>query len=158
MSSERFIYVTYIRTTAERLWQALTGPEFNRQYWFGMWQESEFRTGSSWALKFPDGRVADSGMVIESDPPRRLVLQWRNQFMPELHAEGDSRATFELEAMNGMIKLTVVHEIDRPQSKLLQAVSRGWPAVLSGLKSLLETGHALERPADLPSRAAEPAG
>jgi uncharacterized protein YndB with AHSA1/START domain len=80
--------VTSIRTAPEKLWQALTTPEFNRQFFFGTTQESEWKPGASWRLMIPDGRVADSGEVLEIDPPRRLVLKWRDEFMPELRAEG----------------------------------------------------------------------
>jgi len=92
----------------------------------------------------PDGRVGDAGEVLEIDPPRRLVLSWQNQFKPELKAEGLSRATFDLEQQDDMVKLTVVHEIDKPASKLITAVSGGWPLILASLKSLLETGESLE--------------
>jgi uncharacterized protein YndB with AHSA1/START domain len=106
--------------------------------------------GASWALKFADGRIADAGEVLEIDPPRRLVLRWRNEFRPELRDEGFSRATFELEHLDAVVKLTVTHEIDLSGSKFIVAVSTGWPAVLSSLKSLLETGEALERTRDIP--------
>jgi len=145
MSNKRFLYVTYIRTTPEKLWEALTKPEFTRQYWFGCWPDCAWQAGASWKLMFEDGTLGDSGEVVEIDPPRKLVLKWRNEFRPELREEGYSRATFELEAQGDMVKLTVTHEIDRPKSKFLEAVSNGWPAILSSLKSFLETGRALER-------------
>ncbi len=91
-------------------------------------------------MVFPDGRVADSGTVEEIDPPRRLVLQWRNEFRPELKAEGYSRCTMQLEPVGEAVKLTISHTIDRAGAKLIDAVSGGWPQVLSNLKSLLETG------------------
>jgi uncharacterized protein YndB with AHSA1/START domain len=97
MSSNTFIYVTYIRATPEKVWEALTKPEFNRQYWFGSHQESDWKPGSTWTLKMPDGRVADAGEVLECDPPRRIVLKWSNEFRPELKAEGYTRCTFEIE-------------------------------------------------------------
>jgi len=140
----RFVYVTYVRTTPERLWQALIEPEFTRQYWAGTWQESEWKVGAAWRIMIPDGRVADSGEIIEIDAPRRLVLTWRNEFRPELHAEGYSRLSYVIEQQGDMVKLTVTHEIDRPESKFIEAVSSGWPAILSSLKSLLETGESLE--------------
>ena len=143
--SDKFVYVTYIRTTPEKLWDALTKPEFTQAYWFGMRQECDWQPGSPWRLIFADGRVADTGEVLEMEPPRRLVLSWRNEFRPELKAEGHSRATFELEQGSGMVKLTVTHEIDRDGSKFIAAVSNGWPMVLSSLKSLIETGEALDR-------------
>jgi uncharacterized protein YndB with AHSA1/START domain len=99
---------------------------------------------------FSDGGVADAGEVLEVDPPKRLVLKWRNEFRPELHDEGFSRATFILEPTGDVVKLTVEHEIDRQGSKFIEAVSNGWPMILSSLKSLLETGAALERTHDLP--------
>lgn len=81
---------------------------------------------------------------MEIDPPRRLVLKWRNEFRPELRAEGYSRMTYELEKEGKSMKLTVIHEIAKPRSKFLQAVSNGWPHILASLKSLLETGESLE--------------
>jgi uncharacterized protein YndB with AHSA1/START domain len=149
MTDQTFIYVTYIRTSPERLWDALTQPEFTRQYWFGSHQETNWTVGSSWKLVFADGRVADTGEVLEIDPPRRLVLKWRNEFRPEVKAEGYTRCTFEIEPEGEMVKLTVTHEADRPH-KLIDAVSIGWPRVLSSLKSLLETGQGLPRTDNLP--------
>jgi uncharacterized protein YndB with AHSA1/START domain len=150
MSHDQFVYVTYIRTSQDKLWEALITPEFNRQYWFGCWQDCTWTVGASWKLTGPDGRLYDAGEVLEIDPPRRLVLKWRNEFRPELHEEGFSTASFTLEPVNGAVKLTVLHEIDTPRSKFIQAVSGGWPAILSSLKSLLETGTPLERTRDLP--------
>jgi uncharacterized protein YndB with AHSA1/START domain len=144
MASSRFVYVTYIRTTPEKLWQALLEPEFTRQYWAETWQDCTWEVGASWKLMIPDGRVGDSGHVVEFDPPRRLVLTWTNKFKPELEADGQSRLTHELEPMGDMVKLTVIHESDRGESKLIEAVSSGWPMILASLKSLLETGESLE--------------
>ena len=144
----KFVYVTYIRTTPERLWAALTDPQTIRKYWFGMTAESDFRPGSSWGLKFEDGRTADTGEILEADPPRRLVIRWRNEFKPELKAEGYSRCTIEIETTDyypdfggKAVKLTIHHEIEgEGGGKFIEAVSGGWPKVLSNLKSLLETG------------------
>jgi uncharacterized protein YndB with AHSA1/START domain len=144
MAESRFVYVTYIRTTPEKLWQALIDPEFTRRYWCATRQESEWKPGASWRIMIPNGRVADSGEVVEIEPYRRLVLKWRNEFRPELRAEGYSRLTYELEPMGEAVKLTVIHEMDKPDSKFIQAVSGGWPAILASLKSLLETGESLE--------------
>ncbi len=143
--SDRFVYVTYIRTTPETLWEHLTKPEFTRVYWQGVSAESDWKPGSSWKLVYEDGRVADTGEIVEVDRPRRLVVKWRNEWRPELKAEGYSRATFELAPVGQMVKLTVTHEIDRTGSKFIEAVSNGWPIVLASLKSLLETGEALPR-------------
>jgi uncharacterized protein YndB with AHSA1/START domain len=142
-SASTFVYVTFIRATPEKLWSALTDPEIMQQYWFGMRQESDWRTGSPWRLVFPDGRIADSGEILKADPPRRLVLRWRNEFKPELNAEGSARCTYELEPVGGAVKLTITHSIERPRSKFIEAVSGGWPRILSNLKSLLETGQTL---------------
>lgn len=142
--TSQFIYVTYIRTTPEKLWEALTKPEFIKQYWYGMHAECDWNKGSSWKLIFPDGRVADTGEVLEAAPPKRLVLKWRNEFMPELKAEGFARCVMDIEADGEITKLTITHSIDREGSKFIEAVSGGWPKILSGLKSLLETGRAIE--------------
>jgi uncharacterized protein YndB with AHSA1/START domain len=145
MSETRFVYVTYIRTTPEKLWDALTRPEFQKIYWFGMHQETDWTAGAAWRLMFADGSVADMGEVVESDAPRRLVLKWRNEFRPELKAEGYSRCVMELQQEGDTTKLTVTHAMDREGSKFIAAVSGGWPKILSSLKSLVETGKALSR-------------
>jgi len=144
MNNSRFVYVTYIRTTPENLWQALIDPEFTRRFWNETWQDCEWKPGATWRLMIPDGRVADAGEVVEIEPQRRLVLRWRNEFMPELREEGYSRMTYEIEKKGESVKLTVIHEMERGGSKLIDAVSGGWPMILSSLKSLLETGQALE--------------
>jgi uncharacterized protein YndB with AHSA1/START domain len=143
MDESRFVYVTYIRTTPEKLWHALTDPGIIRKYWFGATQESEWKPGAAWKIILADGRIADTGEVLEIDPPKRLVLRWRHEFMPELKAEGDARATYVLEPAGDAVKLTVIHEIATPGSKLIEAVSGGWPKILASLKSLLETGSPL---------------
>ena len=135
-----YIYVTYIRTTPEELWMALTAPEFMKKYWRGMHIATDWAVGSPWTLRFEDGRVADAGEVLEFDQPRRITLKWRNEFRPELTAEGYALCTFELEPQEGAVKLTVTHSIEQADSKLIEAVSGGWPRILSNLKSLLETG------------------
>jgi uncharacterized protein YndB with AHSA1/START domain len=143
--TERFVYVSYIRTTADKLWTALTSSEFTKQYWFGMSYESTFEAGAPWKLVSADGTVMDTGEVLESVPGKRLVVTWRHQSKPELHAEGVARCTFDLLEDGAQMKLTVTHEVDVSPSKLITAVSGGWPAIISSLKSLLETGNALPR-------------
>jgi uncharacterized protein YndB with AHSA1/START domain len=135
----QYVYVTYIKTTPEKLWAALTRPG-KLDYWFDMTQECEWKVGSPWKLKFEDGRVADAGEVLEVVPNKRLVLKWRNEFKPELKAEGFSQCTFEIEPSDGAVKLTVIHGIDVEHAKFVDAVGGGWPKVLSNLKSALETG------------------
>lgn len=140
----KFVYVIYIRTTADKLWDTLTKPEFTRAYWCGTWPECDWVAGADWRIMIPDGRIGDAGKVLEIKPPHFLMLSWRNEFMPELNAEGYSRATFEIEPLGDLVRLTVTHEIDLDPSKLIDGVSNGWPAILSSLKSYVETGEALE--------------
>ena len=136
-----FIYVIYVRTDAARLWEALLEPKWTRQYWFGMHHECSWQPGAPWSLVFGDGRIADSGEVLEVDAPHRLVLRWRNEFRPELKAEGFSHCRLEVEPQPGdAVRLTVTHILERPGSQFIAAVAVGWPRILSDLKSLLETG------------------
>jgi uncharacterized protein YndB with AHSA1/START domain len=147
MAKSTFVYVSYIRTTPQKLWSALTDPQFIRQYWFGMRAESQWTAGSPWQLVSGDGEVFDSGEIVEADPPLRLVIRWQNQWKPELKAEGASLCTMELETTEGVVKLSITHTIEREPSKFIAAVSGGWPKVISNLKSLLETGSiALQEP------------
>ena len=136
----RFVYVTFIRTTPEKLWEALTDPQFIQKYWFGTTVECGWKQGSPWKLVGADGGLTDKGEILEIDPPRRMIIRWQNEWKPELKQEGPSRCTIELEPVGSAVKLTLTHEIDRPESRLITAVSGGWPRVLSNLKSLLETG------------------
>jgi uncharacterized protein YndB with AHSA1/START domain len=144
MARSTFVYVAYIRTTPEKLWSALTtDSEFMKQYWFGNHCDSEWTAGSPWRLVSGDGVVLDAGEIVEADPPRRLVIRWQHQNKPELNVEGPSRCTLELEPSGTAVKLSITHTIDREPSKLIGAVSGGWPKVISNLKSLLETGTAV---------------
>ena len=144
MADSRFVYVTYIRTTPEKLWQALIEPEFTRQFWVR--NLARLRMEARRIVEADDSRR--SRCRQRRDPGnrarRRLVLKWRNEFKPELRAEGYSRLTYELEKQGESVKLTLIHEIDKPDSKLIEAVSSGWPHILASLKSLLETGESLE--------------
>ncbi len=136
----QFVYVIYIRTTTAKLWEALTDPSFMRRYWFDMTIESAWQKGAPWKMTSPDGTLTDAGEILEIEPPRRMVIRWRNEWTAEMKAEGYSRCTIDLEPMEKAVKLTISHEIDRPQSKFIKAVEGGWPSILSNLKSLLETG------------------
>jgi uncharacterized protein YndB with AHSA1/START domain len=149
--SSQFVYVTYIRTTPERLWSALTSPEFVRQYWRGVHAEADWRPGGSWKLIFPDGRVADTGEIVAFEPSKLLSIRWRNEFMPELKAEGWSLCTMEIEPSDDAVKLIVTHSMERKDSKFIGAVSSGWPQILSNLKSLLETGAVILPPMEFTS-------
>jgi uncharacterized protein YndB with AHSA1/START domain len=142
MSEPKFVYVTCIATTPQRLWQALTDGAFTRRYWFGTTVESDWAVGSQVTFR-GNGELHDSGEVLEYEPYRRLSYTWRVEFHEAFRRERPSRVTFELEPVGGEVKLTVTHDEFEPGSKVLGAVSNGWPLVLSSLKSLLETGHAL---------------
>jgi uncharacterized protein YndB with AHSA1/START domain len=143
MARSTFVYVTYIRTTPQKLWAALTDGEFMKQYWFGNHCDSQWTAGSPWKNVSGSGVVLDAGEIVEADPPRRLVIRWLNQSKPELEAEGASLCTMELEPTGAAVKLSITHTIERDPSKLIAAVSGGWPKVVSNLKSLLETGAAV---------------
>ena len=139
-----FVYVTYIRTTPAKQWEALTDPDFNRRYWFGIHCESDYKPGASWTMVASDGTITDAGEVLEAEPGKRLVITWRHEMRPELKAEGYTRCSFDIAADGDTTKLTIIHQIDRDGAKVIEAVSGGWPMILSSLKSLLETGTALE--------------
>ena len=135
-----FVYVTIIRTTPAKLWEALTDPKFIRQYWYGVGVECVWKQGAPWKMSFPDGRLADVGEILEIDPPRRIVIRWQNEWNPEMKAEGPSRCTIDLTPLEDAVKLTITHVLDRPESKFIAGVTGGWPYTLANLKSLLETG------------------
>ena len=144
MEKSTFVYVTYIRTTPEKLWEKLTETGVARDFFWATALHAEWKVGGTWKSTAPDGTLVDGGEVLEIAPPKRLVLKWRNASQPETKEEGYSRMSYELEPKDEMVKLTVIHEMDRGQSKFIQAVSNGWPIILSSLKSLLETGTPLE--------------
>jgi uncharacterized protein YndB with AHSA1/START domain len=145
----KFIYVTYIRTTCEKVWDALTQPEFTRQYWFGVAMESDggWKKGAAWKMVAPSGKITDDGEVVESRPPHHMVWSWHHRWKPDLASEGPARCTFDLEQEGPLVKLTIVHEAG---PKLLEGVSGGWPRILSSLKSFLESGEALPNTRDWP--------
>jgi uncharacterized protein YndB with AHSA1/START domain len=100
----------------------------------------QWTAGASWQMVYPDGRISDSGEIVEAEPPRRLVIRWQHQSRPELKAEGESLCTMELEPTGSAVRLSITHTIECEPSKFIVAVSGGWPKVLSNLKSLLESG------------------
>ncbi len=163
MSSTEFVYITYIRTTPQRLWQALTDPAFTLRYW-GAALESDWQIGSPIVWRQGEVTVTDPDQVVlEADPPRRLSYTWHtftaefaaafgfaDEFLATVRAERRSRVVFNLEPVGGTVKLTVVHTDFDPGSTVLASISGGWPAILSNLKTLLETGQTLpieDRPA-----------
>jgi uncharacterized protein YndB with AHSA1/START domain len=142
MSKPEFVYTTYIETTAEKLWEALTSSEFSKRYWFGTEVRSDWNVGSPFAL-VTDGKTSDTGKILEADRPRRLSYTFKHELFEEMRNEPATKVVFILEPYGSIVKLTVTHEGFMEGSKLLGAVSNGWPAILSGLKSLLETGKVL---------------
>lgn len=157
-----FVYTTYIRTTPERLWNALTDPAFTKRYW-DMEFVTDWKPGSHmkwvhWGVVLDD----PAQVVIEADPPRRLSYTWHTmtpefaervgidaETVAELDEETRrqrSKATFEIEDLDGKCKLTVIHDDFPENSTMLGMISNGWPAVISSLKTLLETGHHIDDP------------
>lgn len=143
MANSKFVYVTFIETSPEKLWAALTDTEFMKKYWFGATVSSDWSVGSPWKITMADGRVADTGTITEFKPHERIAIKWQNDFIPEAKAEGYSNCLMELEAVDNVTKLTITHSIEVENSKFIAAVSNGWPRILSNLKSLLETGHVI---------------
>lgn len=142
MSKPEFIYVSYIATTPERLWAALTQGEFTKKYWYGRRIESDWRAGSP--VRFFDGDsdvLTDDGVVLESDPPNRLAYTFR-QVDPEAPDAEHSRVTFTLQAHEGMVKLTLVHD-ELESEEMAEGFREGWSPILSSLKTFLETGKPL---------------
>jgi uncharacterized protein YndB with AHSA1/START domain len=145
MRKPEFIYVTYIETTPEKLWEALTNSEFTKRYWFDTEVRSDWKVGSPFALVMGD-KTTDTGAILEADRPRRLSYSFKHQYFEEMRHEPATKVVFTIEPHGRIVKLTVTHEGFIEGSKLLRAVSKGWPAILSGLKSLLETGEVLAIP------------
>jgi len=145
MSKPEFVYVTYIETTPDKLWQALTSSEFSKAYWFGTELRSDWRVGSPFALVM-DGTTSDVGEILEYDPPRRLSYTFQHILRAEFRNERPTKVVFTLEPHGKFVKLTLTHEGFDGVPELLNAISNGWPAILSSLKSLLETGTALAIP------------
>ena len=140
----KFVYVVYIAATAEKVFAALTDAEMSAQYWSGNSIVSDWQVGSPFALKGRAGNVV-IGEVLEVDPPRRLAYTFHSQH-DGLEKEGPSRVTFELEPLKDQVKLTVTHDEFPAGSEVFGHISRGWPHVLSSLKSFLESGRGMMAP------------
>ena len=153
MSKPEFVYTTYIETSAEKLWHALTDGDFTEHYWFGHRATSDWKVGSPFRLA-RQGVPRVEGKVLESDPVRRLAYTW-DPCSDETKRERTSRVTFDLESRGRVVKLTVTHDNLDEGGKTLRDISGGWPMVIASLKSMLETGRALS--VDLaPNCATEP--
>lgn len=139
-----FVYVTYILSTPEKVFEAITKPDIAKRYW-GHENVSDWRQGSKWEhVKANDERTVELvGKVIEISPPSRLVISWANQSQSE-DPEAYSRVTFGIEEFNDMVKLTVTHDDLVVGSGMADGVAKGWPIVLSSMKSFLETGKGLD--------------
>ena len=145
MRRPEFIYVTYIETTPEKLWDALTSSEFTRRYWWDTRVVSDWKVGSPFSLVL-NGNTTDIGKVLEVDQPRRLSYTFQHILNEDARSERPSRVTFVLEQYGKLVKLTLRHEDFADDSVILDGISKGWPAIMSSLKSLLETGEALVIP------------
>jgi uncharacterized protein YndB with AHSA1/START domain len=147
------VYTIYIASTPERVWQALTSAEFSRKYSSGFAIEADLRVGGTFIARASDGSVHIDGRVIECDPPRKLTVTW-NVNWPELVEKlGPTLVTYEIEPAGDTVKLTMLQSHDRPISDdVLSGGRQGWPAILSSMKSLIETGHAMTIPMKPPQR------
>jgi uncharacterized protein YndB with AHSA1/START domain/DNA-binding transcriptional ArsR family regulator len=160
MTGTEFVYTTYIKTTPERLWQALTDPAFTRRYW-GATAQTDWTVGSAMTWEQEGVTIADPAQVVlESEPHRRLAYTWHtftpgwaqaygfsDEYLAKVASERRSKVTFAIEPVGQMVKLTVVHDGFEPGSTVLEGISEGWPVILANLKTLLETGDTLPVPA-----------
>ncbi len=143
-NSPSFRHVSYIRATPEAVWHALTDESFARRYWFGYGVRSDWTRGSRFALVKEDGTAVTEGEVVEAERPRRLVLTWRALVDEAMAKEPHSRVEMTIEKRGEVVQLVVEHAGFAPGSPTFESISGGWPAVLSSLKSILETGRPLE--------------
>jgi uncharacterized protein YndB with AHSA1/START domain len=149
-NAPKFVYRTLIATTPEKLWATLTDPQFTVQYWGGTSVESDWTPGSRIVFRWR-GQIVHDDKILRSEPPRLLSYTFKPLHMEELLAEPASRVTFEIEEFTGkskrqgpVVRLTVTHDDFPADSKIFPMISQGWPDILSSLKTLLETGQAIE--------------
>src|SRR6202011_868361 len=145
MRKPEFVYVTYIETTPEKLWEALTSSEFSRRYWFNTELKTDWKIGSPFALVM-DGTTTDVGEVLEVDRPRRLSYTFHHVLSEAARKERPTKVVFDLEQHGKLVKLTLTHEDFESGSVILDPISKGCPAIMSSLKSMLESGQALDVP------------
>jgi uncharacterized protein YndB with AHSA1/START domain/DNA-binding transcriptional ArsR family regulator len=165
MQKPEFVYTTYIRTTPEQLWQALTDPAFTRRYW-GATFTSDWKTGSPMTWEYGGVTIEDPAQVVlESEPCRRLAYTWQtvtpefakvvgfgDEYFAKVAAERRSKVSFDIEPADNGVKLTVVHEGFDADSAMLESITGGWPLILASLKTLLETGAPLSDGPEVPRR------
>jgi uncharacterized protein YndB with AHSA1/START domain len=138
-----FVTAVHIRATPEAIWRAMTETDFTMRYFYGSAIETDWQPGSAYRMTI-DGELQIEGEIVEANPPRRLVQSWHAVWDPEIAADAPTRVTWEIEdAMPGVCKVTLVHSGLVAGSSTLEQVSDGWPFILSGLKTLLETGKSL---------------
>ena len=138
------VYTIYIAAPPEKVWQALTTAEFSRQYFSGFAIEADLKIGGTFIARAPDGSVHISGKVIECVPARKLTITFNVNWPALIEKLGPTLVTYEIEPAGDVVKLTLIQSHDRPLSDdILSGGRQGWPAILSSLKSLLETGQAL---------------
>jgi uncharacterized protein YndB with AHSA1/START domain len=139
------VYTLYIASTPEKVWQALTTAEFSRKYFFGFAVEAELRVGGAFTVRAPDGSVHISGEVIECVAPHKLTITWNVNWPALVEKLGVTLVSYEIERAGNAVRLTMTEAHDRPiDDDILSGGRSGWPAILSSLKSLLETGEALD--------------
>jgi uncharacterized protein YndB with AHSA1/START domain len=137
------VYTIYIVSTPEKVWQALTSAEFSRKYFFGNAVEVDLRVGGAYTVRTPDGALHISGEVIECDPPNKLTITFNVNWPALIEKLGPTLVSYQIEQVGEVVRLTLRQSHDRPISDDILAGGRqGWPAILSSLKSVLETGHA----------------
>ncbi len=138
------VYTIYIASTPEKVWQALTSAELSGKYFSGNAVEVELKVGGAYVVRTPDGSVHINGEVIECDPPRKLTVTFNVNWPALIEKLGPTLVSYEVEPVGDVVKLTLLQSHDRPiDDDILSGGRQGWPAMLSSLKSLLETGEAL---------------
>jgi len=138
----RHVFATFIRATPEAIWRALTESDFTTRYWYGSTVHSDWTVGAPWELRTAQGQVGITGEVLEADAPRRLVVTYKQAWGGV--DEPPSRVTFEIAAAGpGVQQLSVIHETEPGSSTQIADVAAGWPFIIAGLKTLLETGEPL---------------
>ena len=147
------VYTIYIAATPERVWQALTSAEFSRKYFFGNAVEVDLKVGGAYVMRTPDGSLHICGEVVECDPPRKLTVTFNVNWPELIEKLGPTLVSYEIEPAGDAVRLTMTESHDRPLGDdILSGGRQGWPAILSGLKSLLETGEALAIKMEPPQR------